>query len=132
MTAGTKLAIGGTVVAGVTAYLAFLGASESWQYYLTADECAAQASALAGSRVRVSGKIVPGSLPSEAGQSEISFTLEGTQGRIHVVHAGQPPDKLTDGMEVVVEGRLGADYVLASDRIFTRCASKYKAQSSSG
>ena len=35
MSTGKKLAIAGVVVAGVTAYMAYLGASSSWQYYMT-------------------------------------------------------------------------------------------------
>ena len=53
---GRKLAIGGVIIAGVTAYLAYRGASATWQYYLTAEECLAERRSLAGQRVRVSGE----------------------------------------------------------------------------
>ena len=46
MTTGRKLVIGGVIVAGLTAYMAYRGASASWQYYLTADECLAESASL--------------------------------------------------------------------------------------
>ena len=61
MSTGKKLAIAGVVVAGVTAYMADLGASSSWQYYMTVPECV-ETGRVAGQRIRVSGTIVPGSL----------------------------------------------------------------------
>jgi len=57
MQTGKRLLLGGLVVAGVTAYMAYVGASSSWQYYVTADECLINKTSLAGTRVRVSGKI---------------------------------------------------------------------------
>ncbi len=39
MTAGKKLAIGGTIVAAATVYMACVGLSDSWKYFLTVDEC---------------------------------------------------------------------------------------------
>src|SRR5438093_876374 len=62
MTTGTRLAIGGAVVASVTGYMAYLGAASSWQYYVTVDECAAGASSLVGHPLRVSGRVVPSTL----------------------------------------------------------------------
>ena len=50
MTTGRKLVIGGLIVAGVTAYMAYRGASASWQYYLTVDECRPKARRLSGGR----------------------------------------------------------------------------------
>ena len=54
--------IGGVIVAGLTAYMAYRGASASWQYYLTADECLAESASLVGHRLRVSGRIAAGTL----------------------------------------------------------------------
>ena len=39
MTTGRKLALASVLVACAIIYLAYLGAAESWQYYLTVDEC---------------------------------------------------------------------------------------------
>ena len=57
MAPGIKLAIGGAVIGGVTLYMAYVGASSSWKYYLTTDECVQHAAEFAGGRMRVSGKV---------------------------------------------------------------------------
>ncbi len=126
MTAGTKLAIGITVVAAVTAYMAYVGASASWKYYLTADECVANSAQLIGQRVRVSGKVASNSLQITADQTQARFSLRGARKELDVVCSGILPDNLVDGLEVVVEGRLERTGTLRGDKILTRCASKYQ------
>ena len=128
MTPGMKLAVGGLIVAGVTAYMAYVGASSSWKYYLTADECAASAAKLVGTRVRVSGKVANDTLHIAADRRTADFTLQGTTGELQVACAGHLPENLTEDMEVVVEGRLETAGLLRGDKILTRCASKYEPQ----
>jgi cytochrome c-type biogenesis protein CcmE len=125
MTTGKKLGIAGVVVSGVTAYMAYVGAAASWQYYATADECLTQAPALAGRRIRVSGKIVAGTLEIAADRQRAEFLLAGTEGRLPVVATGTLPDRLAESMDVVVEGRLESPALLRGDKIITKCASKY-------
>ncbi len=43
MTATHRLCVGGIVIVLATTYLAYLGASSSWQFYLTVDELVADA-----------------------------------------------------------------------------------------
>ncbi|HUT12523.1 MAG TPA: cytochrome c maturation protein CcmE [Thermoguttaceae bacterium] len=130
MTTGRKLAIGGLVVGGVTAYMAYVGASASWQYYLTADECVADAEALRGDRIRVSGKVAADSLTIAADRTQAEFLLEGTRERLRVICAGPLPDNLAENVEVVVEGRLEDSGLLRGSKVLTRCASKYQSQDS--
>src|SRR5208283_5186686 len=127
---GKKLAIAGIVVAGVTAYMAYLGASSSWQYYMTVQECVENAPQVAGQRIRVSGTIVPGTLVIAPDRQEARFSLSEAGSNLPVVCAGPLPDDLspTKSMEVVVEGRLEGSCTLHGDKLITRCASKYSAQ----
>jgi cytochrome c-type biogenesis protein CcmE len=130
MSTGNKLAIAGVVVAGVTAYMAYLGASSSWQYYMTVPECVENAHQVAGQRIRVSGSIVPGSLTISPDRQEAHFSLSESGSQIPVVCKGPLPDDLsaTKTMDVVVEGRLEESCMLEGDKLITRCASKYNAQ----
>jgi len=130
MRTGVKLAIGGLVVAGVTTYMAYLGASADWQYYLAVDECLAQARALSGSRMRVSGKVAADSLQVAAAERQVRFAMAGSRGDLAVVYVGSPPDNLAEGMDVVVEGRLDASGRFQADKLLTRCASKYQSRPS--
>jgi cytochrome c-type biogenesis protein CcmE len=128
MTTGWKLAIAGAVVTGVTAYMAYLGAEASWQYYVTVDECLANASDLQGNRIRVSGKIAGGTLRIAPDRTEVAFSLESANGKLDVICLCPPPDNLTDGKDVVVEGHLEEGELLRGEKVLTRCASKYQAQ----
>jgi cytochrome c-type biogenesis protein CcmE len=128
MATGTRLAIGGLVVASVTAYLACVGVSSSWQYYLTVDECMAQAGGLVESPVRVSGQIAADSLHVATDRMAATFVLEGTNGSLRVRCKGPLPDNLAEGRQAVVQGRLQRDGQLLGDQVLTRCASKYSSQ----
>ena len=128
MTIGRKLAIAGCVIAGVMGYMAYLGASSSWQYYVTVDECLTDAARLAGrpgTREREDCARIARNHQDRRGAN---FALEGTAGKLMVNCAGPLPDNLAEGAEVVVEGRLDAAGTLRGEKLLTRCASKYKAQ----
>jgi cytochrome c-type biogenesis protein CcmE len=127
-TNGPKLAIAAAVIAGVVAYMAFVGASAGWQYYMTTDECLANMAQAAGCRIRVSGKIAASSLQVAADRRQASFALAGTAGNLPVVCTGPLPDDLAASMEVVVEGRLESPGLLRGDKVLTRCASKYESR----
>jgi cytochrome c-type biogenesis protein CcmE len=128
MRPGTKLLAGGLVVGGVTAYMAYVGASASWQYYLTADECVADASTLIGQRIRVNGRVVPGSLKIDSDRTQATFLLRGTGEELPVRCSGPLPDNLAEDIDVVVEGRLDEAGRFQGDKLLTRCASKYESQ----
>ena len=127
---GKKLAIAGLVVAGATAYMAYLGASSSWQYYMTVPECVENARQVAGRRIRVSGTILPGSLVIASDRQEARFSLSEGGRNLPVVCTGPLPDDLSPAkaMEVVVEGRMDDSCALRGDKLITRCASKYSAR----
>jgi len=122
-----KLAVGAAVMALATAYLAYLGASTSWRYYVHVDECAQTKEAFIGQRLRVSGRISAETLIVRADRSRATFTLEGQQARLPVSCLGPLPDNLAEDMEVVVEGILQSNGELRGDKVLTRCASKYEA-----
>jgi cytochrome c-type biogenesis protein CcmE len=123
------MAIGAAIVLSVIAYMAYLGASSSWQYYLTVDECIAQASTLHHSPIRVSGEVAAGSLRMAPNGSAVAFVLAGSAGNLTVSCASPVPDNLAEGRQVVVEGRLKNCRLLESNKVLTRCASKYSSES---
>jgi cytochrome c-type biogenesis protein CcmE len=127
---GKKLTLAGFLIAGVTAYMAYLGASSSWQYYMTVKECVENAKDLTGQRVRISGSIAPGSLVIARDRQEARFSLTESGSNIPVVCKGPLPDDLSPDkpMDVVVEGRLEGTCTFRGDKLITRCASKYDAK----
>ena len=125
MATRTRLITGAAVVLCATAYMAYLGASSSWQYYLSVDECVASASSLINAPIRVSGEIAPASLQVGRNRDTATFTLMGTRRNLRVKCSDQLPDNLLEGMQVVAEGRLENSNLLVCNRLLTRCASKY-------
>lgn len=120
--AGRSLVLVGCVIAGVTGYMAYAGASSSWQYYLTVDEYLARPPA--GGKLRVSGTIAPGSLRVSPGRDHASFVLRGESGDLQITCQGRLPDNLEENAEVVAEGELQGGRFEAH-QVLTRCASKY-------
>jgi cytochrome c-type biogenesis protein CcmE len=116
------------IVAGLTAYMAYRGASASWQYYVTADECLAKSASLGGHRLRVSGRIAAGTLTVDGDRTHASFALEADGAELKVVCSGALPDNLSDGIAVLVEGWLDDGGLLRGEKAMTRCASKYESR----
>lgn len=114
------------LIATAIAYLAYLGAATSWQYYLSVDEAVADASQITGQRVRVSGVVREGSLTIDDDRQHASFVLAGAaQSVLHATCYCPMPDNLAEDIDVVVEGTLQANKLLG-DKVITRCASKYQ------
>jgi len=116
--------------------MAYLGASSSWQYYVSVDECLEACrdgrSTFEGRRLRVSGRVAAGSLRIDPAGKRAVFSLDGTQHSLPVVCSGTLPDNLAEKIDVVVEGRLDGSGVLQGDKLLTRCASKYDSEDAAG
>jgi len=125
MKTASKLLIATGVIASVTAYMAYLGTAASWKYYLTVDECLADAHALVHQRMRVSGKVAIGSLDIARDKRQAKFELCGALARLPIRCMGALPDNFAENMEVVVEGQLDESGLLQANQVLTRCASKY-------
>lgn len=125
MSAGLKLTAGATLMAAAIGYLAYLGAASSWQYYVSVDEATADATHMAGKRIRVSGRVRTGSLTIGADRHHATFDLAGESNMLHATCRCLLPDNLAENIDVVVEGTLQADQI-QGDKVITRCASKYQ------
>ena len=127
MSTHVKLAVGAVIMACATAYLAYLGASTSWRYYVLVDECLADIQGLTGQRLRVSGRVAADSLELAADRGTATFQLAGQRHTLSVICPGPLPDNLAEEMDVVVEGTLDQSGILLGEKVLTRCASKYQA-----
>jgi cytochrome c-type biogenesis protein CcmE len=123
-----------TVVVSGCAISGLLWASlgEGAEYYKHVDEALSSQSRLAGKRLRVHGNVVEGSLVHQAGTLDYHFVMESKAPRDHATMTvdfhGIPPDLFKPGAEVIAAGVLGNDGMLKSDRIETKCPSKYETQ----
>jgi cytochrome c-type biogenesis protein CcmE len=131
MTTGKRLIFGGLVLAGVTAFLAYLSMSTGWQYYATVDECLSGGSKLTGQRIRISGKVAANTLQIASDRKHAAFSLRGSAENLPVACTGILPDNLAENREVVVEGSMDDAGVFRCEKVMTQCASKYKTASTS-
>jgi cytochrome c-type biogenesis protein CcmE len=127
-----KVILGVVTLITVSAYLALVGAATSWQYYVTVDECVADAASFASRRVRVNGQVDAASLTISEDRQFARFVLRGSRCTLQVVCAGPIPDNLAEHMDVVVEGVLLDAHLFRASRVITRCASKYQSQGGKG
>jgi cytochrome c-type biogenesis protein CcmE len=125
-----------TVVVSSCAVAGVLWASlgEGAEYYKHVDEAQAAQSRLAGKRLRVQGTVVDGSLVHQAGTLDYRFVMESKPPRQRATLAvdfhGIPPDLFKSGADVIAAGVLDNDGRLKSDRLETKCPSKYETQAS--
>ena len=123
-----------TVVVSAVAVSGLLWASmgEGAEYYKHVDEARSSQSHLSGKRLRVHGNVVDGTLVHQAGTLDYRFDMESKAPREHATMTvdfhGIPPDLFKPGAEVIAAGVLGTDGMLRSDRIETKCPSKYETQ----
>jgi cytochrome c-type biogenesis protein CcmE len=129
MKARSKFLIGGLLVLGPAGYLMASSISETGVYYLTPTELETKLSAdstFRGVGVKVGARVVPGSIQRYPGGREYAFRVTDGAKTMPVVYRGIAPDTFTDGVDVVVEGRMAADGTFHATTLLAKCASRYE------
>lgn len=129
--AGRKVLLVVAVFLAVGGYLAFTGARSSLTYYVTVGELLDRASTLAGTSIRLGGRVVPGSVRWDRTAGRVEFSVTDGARRLPVIYRGVVPDTFAPGREVVVEGRL-EDGRFVADRLLAKCPSKFEAAGAQG
>jgi cytochrome c-type biogenesis protein CcmE len=99
-------------------------------YYYTVSELLAPNAAARPRSLRVTGKVVPGTV-SVAGRV-LQFRVSDGKSSLPVRYDQTLPGTFTDSSEVVLEGRLDSVSVFRASTLLTKCPSKYKAQEAAG
>lgn len=124
-----KFLIGAGVVLATAGYLMASSISETGVYYVTPSELATKLAAdpsLHGVGVKLGARVVPGTIKREAGGREYAFVVTDGARTVPVVYRGIAPDTFTDGVDVVVEGRMGQDGTFRATTLLAKCASRYE------
>lgn len=124
-----KFLIGGLAVAAVVVYLAVSGAREGMVYYLTVSEFNGKVSTLGDQGVRVSGKVVKGTIKKDSTNLDIDFVITDGKEQLPVSYQGIVPDIFGDGIEVVVEGKYLSGGSFQATSLLTKCPSKFEGDS---
>lgn len=117
------------MILATAGYLMASSISETGVYYLTPSELATKLAAdpsLHGVGVKLGARVVPGSIKREAGGREYAFVVTDGARTVPVVYRGIAPDTFTDGVDVVVEGRMGQDGTFRATTLLAKCASRYE------
>ena len=125
----SKFLLGGLVILGTASYLMASSIRETAVYYLTPGELSAKTVAdptFFETGVKVGARVVPGSIKRAAGGRETSFAMTDGAKTYNVGYRGITPDTFTDGVDVVVEGRLGRDGTFRATTLLAKCASRYE------
>ena len=132
MKARNKFLLGGALVLGSASYLMASSIKETGQYYLTPVELAAKVQddpSFIENGVKIGARAVPGTIQRDPSGRSLRFVMADMTDSTRtypVVYRGIAPDTFTDGVEVVVEGRLGADGVFQATTLLAKCASRYE------
>jgi cytochrome c-type biogenesis protein CcmE len=125
----TKFLIGGALVIGTAGYLAASAIKDTGVYYLTPGELSAKTKTdptFYETGVKVGARVVNGSIVRDPGGRQVAFKMTDGAQTYNVVYRGITPDTFTDGVDVVVEGRLGHDGTFRATTLLAKCASRYE------
>ncbi len=125
----TKFLIGGAVILGSAGWLMASSIANTGVYYLTPTELAQKVTAdptLYETGIKVGARVVPGTIVRDPGGKSMVFTVTDGAKSYPVSYRGLAPDTFTDGVDVVVEGRLARDGTLRATTVLAKCASRYE------
>lgn len=125
--AGRKILIAAALFVLVGGYLAYSGARSSMAYYLTVGELLDRRATLAGSDIRLSGRVAVDGLVWDQVSGNLRFQVTDGTRAIPVKYRGVVPDAFKPGADVVLEGRYDGT-AFAAERLFAKCPSKFEAK----
>lgn len=129
MKARTKFLAGGLLILGSAGALMASSIKETGQYYLTPTELNAKVAAdptFRDNGIKVGARVVPGSIVRDPSGRALTFRMTDGARTYAVAYRGIAPDTFTDGVDVIVEGRLGTDDTFRATTLLAKCASRYE------
>jgi cytochrome c-type biogenesis protein CcmE len=114
--ARNKFLLGGVLVLSTASYLMASSIDETATYYPR----------FVKNGVKVGARVVSGSIVREPSGRSVMFKMTDGTKTYDVKHTGIVPDTFTDGVDVVVEGRLDANGTFQSTILLAKCASRYE------
>ena len=135
MKPGTKFALGAMLIVGSVSLMIVEGIKQTGTYFLTPTQLLERSSAdpsFYNYGLKVSAKVVPGSIRKDAAANRVDFRISDGVGSFPVAYVGGLgllPDTFTDAndIDVVVEGKLGRDGVFQATDVIAKCGSRYEA-----
>ena len=122
-----RITVAAIIIAGALA-LFFLsgGGSTEEVFYYSPSEFKLDRK-IQGDRVRLKGKITPGSVKASSDKMNLWFELGDGKESVKVHYKGAVPDAFQEGLEAVVDGRMGPQGTFEGKELIVKCPSKYEA-----
>ena len=114
---------------GTAGWLMASSARDTAMYYLTPSELAEKVESnptFVNTGVKVGARVVDGTINRDPSGRALSFDMTDGAQTYRVEYRGIAPDTFTDGVDVVVEGRLHADGTFHATTLLAKCASRYE------
>jgi cytochrome c-type biogenesis protein CcmE len=127
--ARAKFLVGGVLVLGTAGYLMASSIDETAQYYLTPSELATKVAnnpRFVNTGVKIGARVVDGTIVRDPSGRSLTFKMTDGAKVYDVTYRGIAPDTFTDGVDVVVEGRLDANGTFQATTLLAKCASRYE------
>ena len=129
-----KFISGFAVIVASLILLVVTSSQKMAMYYLTVSELEARETEFANQRIKLAGKVAPGTIrkrPNRIVEFQIWEPLGGDafSAKRSVVYAGIVPDTFRDEADVVLEGEVGANGLFRAHTLLAKCPSKYEGQS---
>lgn len=129
-----KFISGFAVIVACLVFLVVASSQKMAMYYLTVSELDARETELVNKRIKLAGKVTPGTirkLPDRIVEFQIWEPVEGDafSTKRRVVYAGIVPDTFRDEADVVLEGEVDGNGRFRADTLLAKCPSKYEGQS---
>lgn len=122
-----KFIAGGVIIGLAVIYLIYSSARQTMVYYFTASEVMEKGPSIYNERIRLGGKVQPGSLNWDGQTIRAEFNLTDDKAKIvRVVYEGVVPDGLKTAEEVIAEGRYLPAGFFQADNLLVKCPSKYE------
>lgn len=125
----TKFVLGGILVLGTAGYLMAGSIADTGTFFLTPAQLEAKVAAdptFLETGVKVGGRVVAGSVVRNESGRQVAFEMTDGTATYKVDYRGIIPDTFSDSVDVVVEGRLGADGTFRATTLLAKCASRYE------
>lgn len=121
-----KFFMGGVLILGLIAYLAYAGLKDTMMYYFTVSELLSRGDSIYGAGVRLGGKVADGTVEWNPKTLQLKFVIGDGAKRLPVQYQGVVPDIFKEGIDVVVEGKYNSDGVFYAKTLLAKCPSKFE------
>ncbi|MBI5416920.1 cytochrome c maturation protein CcmE [Candidatus Poribacteria bacterium] len=124
-----KILAGSLIIFTVIGFMIYSGMKDTTVYYLTINEFLSNEEKYKNEGVRISGKVIDGSIVRDESGMHVVFELidkTAPDKKVKVDYRGMIPDTFKPNIDVVVEGKFSPERIFYAKVLLAKCPSKYE------